>query len=297
VAHEPHPLAEQDRQLQAALTAVEASRDRPYYDAEADQSARERYYEGIDAADGTALRSALAALLERTHEPRPAYNPATMVYPWVDLHPDRLLQGIYSGKSFTPEELIRADLAIEAERTEHLQRLIAHGYAVGPAEYDAEFDALEAELPFNCEHVVCQSWFAKREPMRGDLHHLFTCDSHCNSFRGNTPYIDFPDTRDATLTDCGHRDAAGFEPAAGKGKVARATLYFLLRYPGKISSEPREVLRERLTLLLDWHRASPVDAHERHRNAAIAAVQHNRNPLIDHPEWADRIDFAAGFDS
>ncbi|MCE0446644.1 endonuclease [Streptomyces tricolor] len=37
-----------------------------------------------------------------------------------------------------------------------------------------------------------QSWFAKREPMRGDLHHLFACEPECNSFRGNIPYTDFP---------------------------------------------------------------------------------------------------------
>jgi len=46
-------------------------------------------------------------------------------------------------------------------------------------------DALEAAgLIFNCEHVVPQSWFAKRKPVRGDLHHVFACEPGCNSFRG-----------------------------------------------------------------------------------------------------------------
>ena len=41
--------------------------------------------------------------------------------------------------------------------------------------------------------MVPQSWFEKHEPMRGDLHHLFACESRCNGFRGNTPFADFPD--------------------------------------------------------------------------------------------------------
>ena len=40
---------------------------------------------------------------------------------------------------------------------------------------------------------------------------------------------------------------------------------------------------------------SPVDEYERHRNAAIHESQGNRNPLIDHPGLAERIDFGAGF--
>ena len=89
--------------------------------------------------------------------------------------------------------------------------------ALGPGKFEAEFDALEAALPYNCEHVVPQSWFGKHEPMRGDLHHLFTCESGCNSFRGNFPYIDFPDAEEALREACGHREADGFEPAAGQG--------------------------------------------------------------------------------
>ena len=92
-----------------------------------------------------------------------------------------------------PEQLIRADAEIELRRRERLHALLVSASALGPREFEAAFDALEAELPFNCEHVVPQSWFAKHEPMRGDLHHLFACEPRCNSFRGNTPYADFAD--------------------------------------------------------------------------------------------------------
>jgi endonuclease G len=282
-------------ELHLALTAVEANRDRPYYEAEADRAEQERYYEGIDRSDGLALYRELSDLLERTHEPRPAYKPTRLVYPWVDLHPDRLLRSIYSGNSFTPEELIRADVAVDATRTERLQELVRREFALGPAALEAEFDALEAELPFNCEHVVPQSWFAKREPMRGDLHHLFACESGCNSFRGNFPYIDFPDFAEAVRNECGRREREGFEPGAGKGPVARATLYFLLRYPGLVGDTEQELPAERLAMLLRWHDGDAVSDYERHRNAAVAELQGSRNPLIDHPNWGARIDFSAAW--
>ena len=155
--------------------------------------------------------------------------------------------------------------------------------------------ALEAGAPFNCEHVVPQSWFGKRQPMRGDLHHLFTCEPSCNSFRSNIPYFDFDPLLEVERQECGRREGDKFEPEFNHGVVARATLYFLLRYPKKIGDEARELQKARLGILTDWHKRDPVDRYELHRNAAIFAAQGNRNPLIDFPELAERIDFDKGF--
>jgi len=155
-------------------------------------------------------------------------------------------------------------------------------------------DALEAALPYNCEHVVPQSWFDKREPMRGDLHHLFACESGCNSFRGNTPYFDFADFEEAVRTDCGKREGNRFEPSQGKGPVARAVLYFILRYPGEVNATDKEYEFERIRTLLEWHQAHPVTKYERHRNSVAFRKQGNRNPLIDFPELVDRIDLREG---
>jgi hypothetical protein len=41
-----------------------------------------------------------------------------------------------------------------------------------------------------------------------------------------------------------------------------------------------------LSTLLAWHHADPPDAAERGRNEVIFSFQGNRNPFIDHPEWA-----------
>jgi len=278
--------------LRAALDELERASTRPYYDAASDEADRTVYYDEIDAADEpSALYDSLSRLLDTTHAPRHAYHPAERVYPWVDLHPDRKLRGVYSGKTFEPEEFIRADFETEVRRAERLLELV--GEAPASEQILAEQEALEDALPFNCEHVVPQSWFQKREPMRGDLHHLFACESGCNSFRGNTPYFDFADFEEVIRDECVKRDADRFEPSTGKGPAARAVLYFLLRYPNAIAVA-EGVERVRLPLLLDWHATDPPQEYDQHRNQAIFEAQGNRNPLIDHSEWATQIDFVRG---
>ncbi len=283
-----------DDDVAAALATLRAAPERIYHDSQADGEALTRYYAPIDSAlDPTELFAALSAHLEATHTAPRDYRPAVELYPWIDLQPSLKLHSIYSGHGFEPEDLIRADAEIERERTSRLQALVVHRTALGPREFEDAFDALEAELPYNCEHVVPQSWFAKHEPMRGDLHHLFACEPRCNSYRGNIPYAEFADDSGA-VADCGHRQAVGFEPVSGKGAAARATLYFLLRYPGVVGDEGREA-QGGSRVLLDWHQRHPVDDYERHRNAAIAEAQGNRNPMIDHPEWVERIAFETSF--
>ena len=282
--------------VKAAVAKVEEARAEPYYDDAADEDARAAYYAEVADQEGEELRALLAALLERTHDPRPRYKPMEWVYPRVDLHPDGLLRSLYSGKTFSAQELIEADAEVELARTARWQEFNVREIAVGPSELRDEFAAIEAALPYNCEHVVCQSWFGEDEPMRGDLHHLFACESRCNSFRSNYPYFDFPEREKVVREDCGRLEQEdGFEPGAGKGPAARATLYFLLRYPGFIGDTERELAPDRLEVLLAWHEEDPVSEYELHRNSVIAEFQGNRNPLIDHPDWAPRIDFANAF--
>ncbi|RIK33485.1 MAG: hypothetical protein DCC57_25030 [Chloroflexi bacterium] len=287
--------------LDPALAALKTGLERPYYDEAADQTARDQYYAGVAADLTPADRFAqLRGLLRDTHTGHLSYQDARLnhLYPWVDLREEgtqRRLHSIYSGIAFEAEDFIREDLRIAARLAAQVRELALVESSL--EDLQTQIDLLEAQEPFNCEHVVPQSWFAKRSPMREDLHHLFACEPGCNSFRSNIPYYQFPPQEEAFRDACGQRDGAStkFEPVAGKGAVARATLYFLLRYPGLIGDEARELARERLPILLEWHRAEPVSRHELHRNAAIAEVQGNRNPLIDHPEWADAIDFAQGF--
>ncbi|MGY1690643.1 endonuclease I family protein [Geodermatophilus sp. SYSU D01105] len=274
---ESHGLTRAD--VEAALAELARARDRVYFDAEADAAAAEEYYRGLAPRQ-------FGDLVRRSHVRTPRYRPARELYPWVDLQPSGVLRSLYTAHEWDPEELIRADLAVAVDRARELAARLA-----GPgSHHDPEAAAeVEAALPFNCEHVVPQSWFGRAEPMRGDLHHLFACESRCNSFRGNTPYAEFADfpepgrAHPGTVVrgECGKSEGDGFEPARGKGPAARAVCYFLLRYPGIV--EAAEMPPQRLATVLAWHEAEPVTEWERHRNAAVFARQGNRNPFIDHP--------------
>lgn len=284
-------------ELDKALTAFLEARTRNYYDEASDQRDRDEYYASlpnVDSLNPTEFFQELKELLSRTHKTQLRYRPFQHLYPWVDLHPDLQVRSIYSGKDFDPQEIIKEDFRTYQIRALRIQQLRQARSTMSEALMAKQLDLLEASLRYNCEHVVPQSWFGKQEPMKGDLHHLFACEVNCNSFRGNHPYFDFPDYRESIRDRCGKLSADKFEPSAGKGAVARATLYFMLRYPGEINQTVKEYKQESLKTLLDWHQTHPVDDYEKHRNMAIFEKQGNRNPLIDFPEWADKIDFRLG---
>jgi endonuclease I/V8-like Glu-specific endopeptidase len=290
------PVADEPAELRDALAELERARRKPYYSKTKDEQARDTYYGGVDltlAPD--ALFTALKKLVITSHTSQLTYKPSTHVYPWVDLHENLEIRSIYSGKSFDPEELIREDFRIAQERALRLQETLQAESSPTAERLQELSDWLEANLPFNCEHVVPQSWFGKAEPMRGDLHHLFACEVGCNSFRGNKAYFDFADFEEAIRDECGKTEGqTKFEPTASKGIVARATLYFLLRYPGQVNDVMPTYDLNRLRTLLTWHREHPVTLYERHRNAAIFEKQGNRNPLIDFPDMGDRVRFESG---
>ncbi len=102
--------------------------------------------------------------------------------------------------------------------------------------------------------------------------------------------------------------------ARRRGDIARAVLYMAVRYEGGThpvtgQSEPDlELTDDRsrivitssspaymglLSTLLAWHQADPVDALERGRHEVVAQFQGNRNPFVDHPEWASNALFTS----
>ncbi len=313
-----------DKELLKALSELKDASTRIYYDTDKDQADQQSYYsEFLEAQENRSLSfeilttdkkkikvtveeqalsssgtgvsfSALSKLVRRTHSNHHRYKPSRYVYPWVDLHPDGKIHSIYSGQIFDAEEFIREDFNISRERAVRFRELMTTDRAINSERMEAEFESFEAALPYNCEHIVPQSWFNKRQPMRGDLHHLFGCESRCNSFRSNIPYFDFVDYERAIRDSCGKREENKFEPESGKGAAARAVLYFLLRYPGEINSTSNEFEAERLPVLLKWHEKYPVDKYEQHRNMAVYEMQGNRNPFIDFQEWAQLADFTKG---
>lgn len=291
-----------------ALRAQATSASRPYYDAVADAKDRDAYYKGVtDKMAGlsrTDLFDQLSDLVSRTHTTELDYSPSQELYPWVDIRPDGKVKSIYSpnypetaapGAAGAPATGPKARLDRMAKDLQDWPTQAAFpGAAVTLGARIAAMDGKHAG--YNCEHVVPQSWFDKKLPMRGDLHHLFACDIDWNSTRGSLRYADFPefDGKPGGPEGKVSGDKERFEPAGGKGAVARATLYFILRYPGQVGDESGEYTASDLKTLVDWARTYPPSDYERHRNQAIFERQGNRNPLIDFPELADRIDFARG---
>ncbi len=158
-----------------------------------------------------------------------------------------------------------------------------------------------------------------------DCHHLFLSDEGYNSSRSNKfyDYCDLNCSERTTLANGGVGGGAGTYPgwsnwtATGiweawlgrRGDVARALFYLDVRYEGglhggSLADEPDLILTDdaslvavsgtnaavsymgMLSVLLQWHLEDPVDAWERNRNDVIEGYQGNRNPFIDHPEWA-----------
>ncbi|ASK61208.1 endonuclease I [Virgibacillus phasianinus] len=254
--------------------------EKVYYDAEKDKLTIEQYYQGIDFENDEGIRQSLEQLLKDTHSKQLDYDPSEHVYPWVDLRPNGNLTSIYSGKNRQPEEVIQEDYATSVKREKEIEKTSNTDHE--------KLKQIEKDFKYNCEHAVPQSWFNEQEPMRGDLHHLFTCEPVCNSIRSNYPYHDFTDYNPGKMRAsrieeaCGKAEEELFEPEFGKGTVARAMLYFLIRYPEGIEQAHKEEIDTKI--LLDWHQKFPPEIYEKHRNQAIYEMQGNRNPFIDFPE-------------
>ncbi|MDE0960391.1 MAG: endonuclease [Planctomycetota bacterium] len=155
-----------------------------------------------------------------------------------------------------------------------------------------------------------------------DVHHLHAASPSYNSARGNSPY-------DWCSTSCSSWSAEGtpfsnLATGSGnsgswqvwedrRGDAARSIFYMETRYEGgnhSISgcSEPDLRLTDNrslivsntsanqsvaymglLSTLLEWHIEDPVSAEEQLRNDVVYGYQGNRNPYIDHPEYACMI--------
>ncbi len=123
-------------------------------------------------------------------------------------------------------------------------------------------------------------------------------------YPGNSNWVRTPDGNLGSFETWNHR----------KGEMARAIFYMAIRYEGGVDpvsgqQEPQLELTDTraqivqvnnyaqtaymglLADLLAWHAADPPDAEEIARNNVIQTFQGNRNPFVDHPEWATRALF------
>ena len=158
---------------------------------------------------------------------------------------------------------------------------------------------------YNREHSWPSSWFNDQSTPRTDLHHIFPTDGFVNNKRANFP---FGEVRSASWTSqngsklgaCKTPGYSGtvFEPIDEyKGDFARALMYMSVRYHGEDSgwgssdmTEKSEIKPWAINMLMRWNEQDPVSEKEKLRNEAIFDdYQHNRNPFVDHPEYARMI--------
>ncbi len=167
-------------------------------------------------------------------------------------------------------------------------------------------------LPLSREHTFCHSWQPGYPSTSlneySDQYHLFpTHQDNANGVRSNHPLGKVVNVISTFLDGTYGTNINGnlvYEPRdAHKGDAARALLYMPIRYNGisgydwtfnwlnntrlpALSEGPQD-----LTTLIQWHKQDPPDKWEVDRNNYIQSVQQNRNPLVDHPEYVNYIDF------
>jgi len=159
--------------------------------------------------------------------------------------------------------------------------------------------------PINTEHVVPQSIFSKREPIRGDLHNLVPTYHVWNNARGHKAFREIEDSKaEFWLIDQSKRrlmplqnrdlhseliesNGGAFEvPEKIKGNIARIVLYFFNMYP-RYLRQMRNVAS--LETLKSWHEEDPVDEEERQRNRMIEKFQGNKNPFVSNPDLVNKL--------
>lgn len=157
---------------------------------------------------------------------------------------------------------------------------------------------------YNREHSWPKSWFNDADPMYTDLFHIVATDGYVNGRRGNYPYGEvgtaiWTSLNGSKLGNCATPGYSGtvFEPVnAYKGDFARNYFYMATRYYGEDAGWPGSDMVTgsqfkpwARAMLLQWAQQDPVSQKEIDRNNAVFAIQQNRNPFIDHPEYANSI--------
>ena len=179
------------------------------------------------------------------------------------------------------------------QRTSGHVRCVYTGYEItislAPGR-DASTDAFAQNI--NAEHTFPQSQGASSEPQKSDLHNLYPTRDNVNSSRGNLPFGESPDAQTTNwyrlaATQSGipttaideYSERLGstrWEPREDhKGNVARAMLYFAMRWP----AASQAYLAGQIDDLVRWNDADPVDDAEFARMEYNARLQGNRKPV------------------
>ena len=137
---------------------------------------------------------------------------------------------------------------------------------------------------WNREHIWTQTLYPKSKT---DNHNIFACEGQINGYRSDLIFDEGGDTVTVFghVTGCKMVKNTSFEPCdEAKGEVARSVMYGTVMYSYTMTNEIKSI-----ELALKWHLEHPITSRETRRNDVVYGLQGNRNPFVDHPEYACRI--------
>ncbi len=161
----------------------------------------------------------------------------------------------------------------------------------------------------NREHVWPKDGgnaFPKESGPGADAHHLRPTECQLNSIRGSLSFDEVPQTTSniakqngsttyATGDGLCYKSGSFFYPAKGyRGATARILFYMQTRWGDQnslyfVDGAGHSKSIGKISTLLKWHLEEPPNEDEIYRNNIVAGIQGNRNPFIDHPEYAEMI--------
>ena len=243
------------------------------------------YYDGLTTTKiGTSFRSDLAKLITSTHHTNTTYN-----------------SGTYALQNVWPQS---------DKDVSNLNANTIKWFYTGTVTSASNFGGTNGTT--NREHVWAKNGGDTFTPESGpgaDAHHLRPTECQLNSTRGNLGFGEVSQTQSNIAKQNGStsygtfpnglcfKSGSFFYPAAGyRGATARILMYMQVRYgdsfnlkfvDGATSNNGKSI--GKISDLFKWHLQEPPTQEEIYRNNAIAAIQGNRNPFIDHPEYAEMI--------
>jgi len=240
------------------------------------------YYDPANGKTGKALQQALHDIIQTNISVN--YNSLWTCFALTDKRPDNTVWDIYSDiPGVTPP----------------------YSYQFGIDQCGSAGAASVEDVCYDREHSWPKSWFGGEVyPMYSDLFIIYPTDSYVNTRRLNYPYGTVAESQwtsmnGSKLGTCTWTGYSGevFEPIdAFKGDLARSYFYMSVRYyhedtgwPGSAMTAGSQLKTWGLAMLKYWNSLDPVSQKETDRNNAIYAIQGNRNPFIDHPEYVSII--------
>lgn len=240
------------------------------------------YYDNLNTdLEGSAFRAELAELITDTHTKYTSYDGLANAFKVADADPDKNGNVIwfYTGTSVP---------------------FSGFGGSVGAT---------------NREHVWPKDGgdaFPEKSGPGSDAHHLRPTETQLNSTRGSKNFDEVAQTSANIVKENGssgygnsaygadalcYSSGSFFYPAKGyRGATARILFYMQTRWGDHdqynlefVDGAGSSKTIGKISTLLKWHLEEPPTEEEIRRNEAVFGLQGNRNPFIDHPEYAAQI--------